>query len=359
VIALVADVPCDEAGPLVAVAVVPFPALGLAVVEVVVDAVFPPEFAVAVPCVATVADWLFVSSGPLAPAGVERGGDAAEVLGGGVLSVSLTGAGVGGVGAGVDAVAVVSSAWARPPKKKSAMNKNAPNSRPRNTTRGEQSVMRDLSRSEAVRGSAMRFPERTMPQWLDVDVTEPLLVWVTLVVLLFVADAAPVVTVADEVPVFEPLFVFVAVPLDDVAVCELSFDPSTCDFAELSPEFATAVWCVETDAHWSTFNDVPWPPSRESPRIELLAADASAVELFVLVTFPLFDWLAIVAAVLLPDAAPLVTDACESPEFVPSFELLAVPSLEVAVWSLPFQPKTPDLLRFRPLFDSANCRVCT
>jgi hypothetical protein len=216
-------------------------------------------------------------------------------------------------------------------------------------------------RNEASGKRKMRFPERAMPQWFDVDVTEPLLVWVTSVVLLFVADAAPVVTVADDVPVFEPLFMFVAVPLelDDVAVCELSFDPSTCDFAELSPEFATAVWCVDTDAHWSTFNDVPWPPSRESPRIESLAADASATELFVLVTFPLFDWLAIVAAVLLPDAAPVVTDAFEVPVFIPSFELLALPSLEVAVWSLPFQPKTPDVLRFRPLFDSASCRVCT
>jgi len=199
-----------------------------------------------------------------------------------------------------------------------------------------------------------------MPQWFDVDVTEPLLVCVTFVVLLLVADAAPVVTVADDVPVFEPLFVFVAVPLelDDVAVCELSFDPSTCDFAELSPEFATAVWCVETDAHWSTFNAAP-PRPCESPRIESPAADASAIELFVLVTFPLFDWLAIVAAVLLPEAAPLVTDALEVPVFIPSFVLLALPSLEVAVWSLPFQPKTPDLLRFRPLFDSENCPVCT
>src|SRR5690349_9257694 len=51
-----------------------------------------------------------------------------------------------------------------------------------------------------------------LPELLFVPVDEPLFVCDTVTVLELLDDAAPLVTVADDVPVFEPELVFEAVP---------------------------------------------------------------------------------------------------------------------------------------------------
>ena len=83
---------------------------------------------------------------------------------------------------------------------------------------------------------------------MAVAVTEPLLFCVTFVVLELLDDAAPVETVEDELPVFDPLLVFEAVPPAfpaefvelvppemlpsdalESAVCRFLFTPTTAD----------------------------------------------------------------------------------------------------------------------------------
>jgi len=114
------------------------------------------------------------------------------------------------------------------------------------------------------------LPPVTLP--LASAMEPPLFVWLPLTVAVLPAVAAPDVAVAEPVPVFVPLFVFVAEPpvlpaADDPAVpslpppllsspplaepsahCWLSLLPFTFDDAWLSPVLAFDCWSVETDA---------------------------------------------------------------------------------------------------------------
>jgi hypothetical protein len=108
-------------------------------------------------------------------------------------------------------------------------------------------------------------------QLLLVAVTAPLFDWVTLVVLEFDADAAPVVLDAVELAVFEPELVLLTVPPELPVVLpldpgplsmfpsfaeaslpwKLSLAPLTDDFVLFPPLFALALWCVETCDNWT------------------------------------------------------------------------------------------------------------
>jgi len=205
----------------------------------------------------------------------------------------------------------------------------------------------------------------------DVDETEPLFDCVTLAVLEFVADAAPLVTVAVDVPVFVPALVFVAVPpvLPAVGVlalpltlmfpsvacasacCELVFEPFTDDVARLQPEFALAVWFVETDELWSTVRFAPlslpecFQPS--SPPFVVLPEESEAT-----VTPPVFVCDTVAALVLPAVAAPEPADAMLVPLFVPVLPFVAAPPLFPASAS----DTEADAVMLPPLADaSAHC----
>ena len=234
----------------------------------------------------------------------------------------------------VGSVAVddASSAWALPAKKMSAMTTIAPAksmrsasfaeattttaalpaSCPTNTRHCVYPTLRYPHSGEPCTppndGLLLMCPDQlliVLPELFDDDVTEPLLFCVTLVVLELLDDAAPVVTDAVELPVFEPLLVFEAFPpelpavlpadelplmlpplADESEACELPFSPFTPDFAELSPEFETAIWLVPTHELWFT-------PADDS--LELLAPPSPLLmvlllESLVALTLPEFVW---------------------------------------------------------------------
>jgi hypothetical protein len=163
--------------------------------------------------------------------------------------------------------------------------------------------------------------------------TEPLFVCVTVVELELDDEAAPVVTDADEVPVFEPLFVLVADPpllavlfdppvalemspplADPSALWLLSFEPLTEDSALLYPELAFADCEVDTSAIWLMLADAP-PDVLSQVHVVVSVED----------TLPEFVWDALVVDEFDALALPLVTLADDVPVFEPLFVLPAVP----------------------------------
>jgi hypothetical protein len=220
--------------------------------------------------------------------------------------------------------------------------------------------------------------------------TEPLLFCETLLVLELLADALPLDTVAEDLPVFEPELVLLAdppwlpawvsvwspslptlpplAPLD--ALCELSLEPDTPDFAELKPEFASAIWCVSIEECWSTLRlpelSMLPPPLRVAPVASTLLVTPPPLFCETLLVEP-FDAL----------ADPELADAFDVPSLLPEFLLVAgppllplwvsvlsplfqtLPSLAVpsAVWVFSFSPLTCESALLNPLFATDACHV--
>jgi hypothetical protein len=150
------------------------------------------------------------------------------------------------------------------------------------------------------------------------------LLWVTLVVLLLLDDALPVVTDAVPVAVLD----WVAPPV---------FDWSNELPTLFPPVFALALWSVPTCADWSIELNEPLEDCDGS----LAAVTTGGL---VTVTDESLDWLTDVDALLLADAAPVPNVAVPVAVLVwpvpPTFAWLAeVPTLlsplsEVALWSV-------------------------
>jgi hypothetical protein len=183
-----------------------------------------------------------------------------------------------------------------------------------------------------------------VPELLFDELTAPLLVCVTVTVLVLVDEAAPVVTLAFDLPVFVPEFVFAAVPpelpamspaddplepmsplfADASAPCELPLLPLTPENAALKPVFETAACLVPTHELWFTLASAVLELSIPPPPATLFSV---LLESFDDDTAPLFDWLGVTVDVFVESAAPVVTFASEVPSLLPVFPFDAFPPM--------------------------------
>jgi hypothetical protein len=182
------------------------------------------------------------------------------------------------------------------------------------------------------------------PDVLLLAVTEPLLVCVTVVVLVLLEVAAPVVTLEVECPVFEPELVFDAVPpelpttlpaelsawrlpplADASAACELPLLPLTPENDRLNPVFEIACWLVPTHELCDTFRFALLELSTPPPSPAMLFVEP--LESLDAVTPPLLPWLTLDVDVFVELAAPDDTLELDVPSFVPVLSFDASPPM--------------------------------
>ena len=182
------------------------------------------------------------------------------------------------------------------------------------------------------------------PEVLLLALTEPLLVCVTVVVLVLLEVAAPVVTLEVECPVFEPELVFDAVPpeLPTTLPAELSalrlppfaeasaawllpLLPLTPENDRLNPVFEIACWLVPTHESCDTLRFAAFELSTPPPPPAMLFVEPC--ESLVAVTPPLLLWLVLDVAVFVELAAPDETLEFDVPSFVPVLSFEAFPPM--------------------------------
>jgi hypothetical protein len=182
------------------------------------------------------------------------------------------------------------------------------------------------------------------PEVLLLAFTEPLLVCVTDTVLELLDVAAPVVTLDVELPVFEPVLLFDAVPpelpttlpaelsafrfpplAEPSAPCELPLLPLTPENDALKPLFEIACWLVPTHELCFTFRFPAFVLSTPPPSPAMLLFEL--LESLVAVTPPLLFWLTVTFDVFVELAAPDETLESDVPLLVPEFVLSALPPM--------------------------------
>lgn len=182
------------------------------------------------------------------------------------------------------------------------------------------------------------------PEVLLLALTEPLLVCVTVVVLVLLEVAAPVVTLEVECPVFEPELVFDAVPpeLPTTLPAELSalrlppfadasdvwwlpLEPLTPENDRLNPVFEIACWLVPIHELCFTFRFPEFVLSTPPPPPAMLFV--VPCESLVAVTPPLLFWPTVDVDEFVEVAAPDETLEVDVPSFVPLLSFDAFPPM--------------------------------